>query len=305
MQSWIEERYGNQDLFDFYAANVAENENLVADYVEDIGLEVPVLLVTQQVDEQYMIRGNASPYPLDYIIDGNRIVQYAQHEYEPELMQITLDRLLEINQAPEIVISMDSLDFGEVVTGAHADLPIRLWNIGNSNLVIRDCTINNEFFRVDFEGQFSIVPGDSSDILFTFSPDDSTAFGALNGMAVISSNDPERSQTEIYLRGIGVRFGDVDIDKTDGIPSEFFISEAYPNPFNLVTTIQFGLPINSKVEITVFDISGKFACSVFDGRLSSGVHQVKWMSSDLPTGVYLLRMQAGDFDACRKIVLIK
>jgi hypothetical protein len=96
MQAWIDERYGEEENFDFYAANVAENENLVAEYVEQIGLETPVLLVTQQIYQQYLLRGRSSPYPMDYIIDGDRIVQYAQHEYEPELMLMTIDRLLDI-----------------------------------------------------------------------------------------------------------------------------------------------------------------------------------------------------------------
>lgn len=96
MQDWIAERYGDQDGFDFYAANVAENADHVAAYVEQIGLEVPVLMVSSQIAQQYQLRGRASPYPLDFIIDGEGVVQYGQHEYEPELMLETLDRLLEI-----------------------------------------------------------------------------------------------------------------------------------------------------------------------------------------------------------------
>jgi len=98
MQSWVNERYGDQDAFDFYAANVNENANHVADYVEQIGLEVPVLLVSSQTYNQYKVRGGLIPYPGDYIIDGDRIVQYANHEYEPELKLQTIDRLLEIDE---------------------------------------------------------------------------------------------------------------------------------------------------------------------------------------------------------------
>ncbi|MDP8239194.1 MAG: T9SS type A sorting domain-containing protein [Candidatus Hatepunaea meridiana] len=97
MQSWIDERYGDQDAFDFYAANVNENENHVARYVEQIGLTTPVILVSQQTYTQYRLRGGLSPYPVDYIIDGDGVVQYAQHEYEPELMMMTIERLLEMD----------------------------------------------------------------------------------------------------------------------------------------------------------------------------------------------------------------
>ena len=94
MQDWVNERYDDQDAFDFYAANVTENENHVAEYAGQIGLEVPIILVSQQIYTQYRLRGGLSPYPVDYIIDGNGIVQYAQHEYEPELMVMTINDII-------------------------------------------------------------------------------------------------------------------------------------------------------------------------------------------------------------------
>ncbi len=96
MLDWISERYGDQDDFDFYPVNVAENADLVAEYVAQIGLDTEILMVTSQVFQQYILRGRASPYPMDYVIDGDGNVQYAQHEYEPELMLETIDRLLDI-----------------------------------------------------------------------------------------------------------------------------------------------------------------------------------------------------------------
>lgn len=98
MQDWIEERYGDQDEFDFYAVNVAEGADHVAEYVEQIGLEATVLLVPQDVYQQYQLRGRSSPFPLDYIIDREGVIRYAQHEYEPELIIETIDRLLDIDE---------------------------------------------------------------------------------------------------------------------------------------------------------------------------------------------------------------
>jgi hypothetical protein len=96
MLDWITERNGDQDEFDFYPVNVNENANLLAEYVAQIWLETEILMVSSQVYQQYLLRGRASPYPMDYVIDGDGIVQYAQHEYEPELMLETIDRLLDI-----------------------------------------------------------------------------------------------------------------------------------------------------------------------------------------------------------------
>lgn len=96
MQNWISERYGEEDNFDFYAVNIAEDRDLVAAYVEQIGLEIPVILGTNGLRNQYLLSGGISPYPLDFVIDGQGIIQYANHEYEPEIMLMVIDRLLDI-----------------------------------------------------------------------------------------------------------------------------------------------------------------------------------------------------------------
>ncbi len=305
MQSWIEERYGEQNLFDFYAGNVAENEGLVADYVEEIGLRMPVLLVSSQIAQQYAIRGNASPYPRDYIIDGDGIVQYAQHEYEPELMLMTLDRLLEIADQPTITIRPDTLRFGDVNIGESLELPVRLRNEGNANLLVRDCVIDNEYYSADFEEEFIIEPGDSSSILIAFYPCDAYAVGELSGTAIISSNDPQLNEATVYLSGTGVDIENVEQNRRGNSPISYYLAEPFPNPFNSCVAICFGLPEEVYVTLGFYDISGKTIIPIFAGQCPAGDHQLNWQTSDIPTGVYFLCMRAGDYKYSRKIALIR
>jgi|GEM_PF-1059535 len=95
MWNWVEAHYGEEDLpFDFYGVNIAENVNLVREYAAQLGLEMPIILGANGLLNQYRVRGGISPFPVDYIIDGDGIVRYANHEYEPELILMVIDRLL-------------------------------------------------------------------------------------------------------------------------------------------------------------------------------------------------------------------
>jgi len=78
-----------------------------------------------------------------------------------------------------------------------------------------------------------------------------------------------------------------------------------PNPFNPMTAIGYQLSADSHVELNVFDISGRRVATLVDGWREAGVHEVTFDGSGVPSGVYLYRLQAGDFTASGKMVLMK
>ncbi len=95
-----------------------------------------------------------------------------------------------------------------------------------------------------------------------------------------------------------------------GVPSEFALSQNYPNPFNPSTTISFDLPSESKVSVSVFDMSGRLVQSLIEGTLPAGYHTSAFNASNLSSGVYVYRLQAssaigGEFSATKKMTLIK
>ena len=84
----------------------------------------------------------------------------------------------------------------------------------------------------------------------------------------------------------------------------------YPNPFSSETQINFSLEKSSYVIIEVFDIKGQKVCNLIDKNLSSGDYFVKWNAKDkseknIPSGMYFVKMKAGEFSACRKMILMK
>ena len=92
---------------------------------------------------------------------------------------------------------------------------------------------------------------------------------------------------------------------TSEIPAEFSFSQNYPNPFNPSTTFSFSLPKAGKVQLKIFDITGREVARLVDGMKPAGSHQIVFDGSDLTSGVYFARLEAGEFRGTRKMLLIK
>jgi hypothetical protein len=89
------------------------------------------------------------------------------------------------------------------------------------------------------------------------------------------------------------------------IPKEFMLSQNYPNPFNPTTILEFGVPVDSKVKVEVFNILGQLIAVLVDEVRQAGYYKVTFGSSNMPSGVYFYRMTAGSFVQTKKMQLIK
>jgi uncharacterized delta-60 repeat protein len=90
----------------------------------------------------------------------------------------------------------------------------------------------------------------------------------------------------------------------------FTLYQNYPNPFNPVTTIEYALPKDSRVEICIYDILGRKVRTLVDEYQLAGCRNVIWDSkndegAEVATGIYFLRIQAGDFVQSKKMLLVK
>ncbi|MBD3166842.1 T9SS type A sorting domain-containing protein [bacterium] len=104
--------------------------------------------------------------------------------------------------------------------------------------------------------------------------------------------------------------GDVETgvhDEIDGttVPKTYYLSGSYPNPFNAVATVQFGLPTTSAVTLRVYNSLGREVATLLDGTLQAGVHKAIFNGRDLASGVYLVRMQTAGFVQVQPMVLTK
>jgi len=96
---------------------------------------------------------------------------------------------------------------------------------------------------------------------------------------------------------------DVVLNKT--VPDEFYLAQAYPNPFNSITRLAFGLPEASNVAISVYDVNGRLVANLVDGKLLAGYHVTIWDAGTASTGVYLVRMEASGLNNVRKVILLR
>lgn len=89
------------------------------------------------------------------------------------------------------------------------------------------------------------------------------------------------------------------------IPREFSLAQNFPNPFNPMTTITYGLPRNALVEVAVYNMLGQRIALLDAGMREAGFHEVMFDGSALASGVYLYRIHAGDFVQTKKLILMK
>ncbi|MCK5087316.1 MAG: T9SS type A sorting domain-containing protein, partial [Melioribacteraceae bacterium] len=89
------------------------------------------------------------------------------------------------------------------------------------------------------------------------------------------------------------------------IPKEYILEQNYPNPFNPSTTIRFGLPFQSYVKLTVYDILGQKKELLTNKMMTAGYHEVIWNAANLASGIYLYTIYAEALDNSRNFTTVK
>ncbi len=88
-------------------------------------------------------------------------------------------------------------------------------------------------------------------------------------------------------------------------PADYKLEQNFPNPFNPVTTIQYQLPVDSKVILKVYDILGAEVTTLVNEEQQAGYRQVRFDASTLSSGVYIYRVIAGSYISTKKMILMK
>ncbi len=112
----------------------------------------------------------------------------------------------------------------------------------------------------------------------------------------------------VYAKIDGKEYGSVPVSvstRDKRVPASFALSQNYPNPFNPITTISFDLPSRSLVSLKVFNLLGKEVSRIVSGELEAGSYTRQWNAADMPSGVYFYRLQAGNFNETKKLILLK
>ena len=89
------------------------------------------------------------------------------------------------------------------------------------------------------------------------------------------------------------------------LPQDFILSNAYPNPFNPVTTLRFAIPIDAEVSLSIYNLQGREVVSLISGNMDAGYHSIVWDANFYASGVYFVKMIAGEYISSQKLILVK
>jgi len=100
------------------------------------------------------------------------------------------------------------------------------------------------------------------------------------------------------------------IEVTVASPNQFLLEQNYPNPFNPTTKIKYEIPgqarnDNTQVTLKVFDILGNEVATLVNEEQTSGIYEVEFSGSNLPSGIYFYELNADSFIKTMKMILLK
>ncbi len=96
-----------------------------------------------------------------------------------------------------------------------------------------------------------------------------------------------------------------NVSESDIVINKYSLSQNYPNPFNPVTNISYTLPKASKVKLEIYNLLGQQITMVINEYKPAGYHEVQLEATQLSSGIYMYRIQAGEFSQVKKMVVMK
>ena len=129
------------------------------------------------------------------------------------------------------------------------------------------------------------------------------------GFLEVSTNQWDNQTIGKYIGATGTVLGTAHSSLTT-FPVEVEISQNFPNPFNPITTFRLDLPEAMDVQLIVFNNLGQKVKTLLNKKIDPGIHDINWNGlndegSQLPTGMYFYQISAGEFQAGKKLVLLK
>ena len=139
-----------------------------------------------------------------------------------------------------------------------------------------------------------------------------------NQMSHTFTTEPKGSFSATYEEAVGIypllgdarfsvqlSYGALDNAPVKVIPKDYALNPVYPNPFNPSATVRFDMPEVSRVELQVYDVTGKLVETILDDKMTAGQHQYTWQPQELATGTYFLRLITANQTFTQKVTYVK
>ena len=190
-------------------------------------------------------------------------------------------------------------------------------NIYSGSLALTAPTVFDAGFRVRYkEPTGSIIENGGGNSLGRsyyqyIQPDDVHSDGTIDWPSEFSFEVVDWNDSDLPVEPVADVWTITSIDQDkDRMAHTFELSQNYPNPFNPITTIGYQVAHKSHVKIKVYNISGQLITILVNTEMPAGKYSVQWSGKDINakqavSGVYFLKMEAGDFQNVIKLMLLK
>ena len=219
-------------------------------------------------------------------------------------LRIYADSSSAVPPEPVVETSADTLYFGNVTINTTVQQSVWVKNVGGgdtlyvTNIMFTPLAVDSAYNATP--AIFALARFDSQEVVVTFNPHFAHAYNGT--MGILNNTTPPVYPVRVFGTGTTAS---VNEPKYEGMPETFSLSQNYPNPFNPSTEIRFGLPVMSKVSLDIYNVMGQRIVVLANETFEAGYHSVTWDASNMPSGIYFYRLEAGTYTDLKKMVLIK
>jgi len=199
------------------------------------------------------------------------------------------------------VTNPDSIFFESVPVGDSATISVDLINNSADPVDITGYYNVNEDYVVENTVPFTLPAFGTVSLNIKFIPSEDGYFKDF--LHIRSDTETSRIAQVMILAGrTDTIFSDV---KKDEIIYNYVLEQNYPNPFNPSTIIRYSIPIQSKVNLTIYNSIGENIAEIIDLTQNAGSYEVEFDGSELSSGIYFYRLQVGSFIETKKMILLR
>ena len=172
---------------------------------------------------------------------------------------------------------------------------------GGDRLNIWQMTLKNQWLELN-EYSGNLDPDGNQAITLTLDPE-----GLEDAVYEGEFHFEHNAGDGLTILPVTLTVGEVEVNpETDlNVIRDFELTPAFPNPFNSMTRFSYALPKISDVSLRVYDVSGRLVNTLVDQKQSTGQYNVVWDGTEAAAGVYLVQIEAAEFSAVQKVVLVK
>ncbi len=201
--------------------------------------------------------------------------------------------------APVFTVSENTINFGKVEIGTTKTDSILISNTGSGSLEVTEIISSNQNFT--FSPDTFILPkSEVTHLTIMFTPSDTSV---QSGYIIITHNGSSSPDT-ITVEGKGDIV--VGIKDEQKIPVEYKLDQNYPNPFNPETKINYIIPEETIVNISLFDVTGRKIEELVNEKKQPGFYTIEMKGDELSSGIYFYRLSTSSgFSAVKKLTIIK